>query len=330
MDISKVFVLDSKFPSDYVVSAEGDFLKLLYYDYTQDFGQVSFVNHDYKDYWERGVPVVHLTDHNVFPNNSPKKNTSKVLTVFLPDTVTCDNANALMEKLDELQEEFRLPESCKRLIYVREKTSFGYNYEYYPPMYSVCKMPLFKEAVGMFLRDSFRQSSLEELKMFEEFRSFDLKKMLSDDDIIYSYPVNHNNCGVVIVNSEGERYSSPVTKNSHQQTLNYLLSCMTDRDINDEDIEVLPEKVIEFSTAVLLFREGDVFSYIPEKVSKLQHDELMRIADEIDNVSSTSDILFTTRVLSNGDLVDEELSFRDNVSKSYHESENEKSRGRTL
>lgn len=40
MDISKVYVLDSKFPSEYTVSAEGDFLELIYYDYQRGFWHV--------------------------------------------------------------------------------------------------------------------------------------------------------------------------------------------------------------------------------------------------------------------------------------------------
>lgn len=328
MDVCEVYVIDKNAPSRSTVSAEGDFLKLLYYDYhSNPFSHVSFVHHDYINCWERGIPIIHVANHLKFFKNAVETVPGKYVTVFLPNNVSSENANELSNQLEEIRKNANGEKYYYNLVYVKEKTKFGYNYECYPPMYITGKKISFQDAVSIFLRDAFHQSTEVESLMFDEFRNFNLSKMLTETSD-FSYPINHNYCGVVIVDSGGERYSSTVTKNGHQQTLNYLLSCMSGRDINDEGIESLQEKVIEFSTAVLLFREGEVFSYIPERVSKSQHDELMRFADEIDTVSSVSDVVFGTRVLSNGDLVDEELSFRDSISKSYQEFQSEKSRGR--
>lgn len=327
MDVCKVFVVDTKFPSNYTVSGEGNFLK--YYDYhNNSLGHVPFVHHEYADYWERGVPIIHVANNLKFRKDGAEIIPGKFVTVFLPSNVSSENAYELFNQLDEIQKDSNGERYYNHLVYVKEKTCFGHNYECYPPIYTTGKKITFQEAISAFLRDAFQQPTDEEIEMFNEFRTFDISKMLTETSAS-SYPINHNYCGVVIANGEGERYSSTVTKNGHQETFDYLLSCMTGRDINEEDME-LTQKIIDLSTAVLLFREGEVLSYIPEKVSKPQHDELMKIADEIDNVSSVSDVVVATRVLSNGELADEELSFRDSVSKSYQEFRNEKSRGRTL
>lgn len=92
----------------------------------------------------------------------------------------------------------------------------------------------------------------------------------------------------------------------------------------------LPQKVINFSSAVLLFNEGEIYSYIPEKISKEQHDELLKVANEINQAVLDSDIYFgAARVLSDGNVMDEDFSFRDNVSRSYFELQKE-SRGKVL
>lgn len=88
MDVCKVYVIDTKFPSDYTVSGEGNFLKLLYYDYHGNSrGHVSFVHHEYTDYWERGVPIVHVANNLRIRSDEVKEKPGKFVTVFLPNNV---------------------------------------------------------------------------------------------------------------------------------------------------------------------------------------------------------------------------------------------------
>lgn len=76
------------------------------------------------------------------------------------------------------------------------------------------------------------------------------------------------------------------------------------------------------------FREGDVFSFIPEKVNELQYHELSEVIDRIDIFSDEYTNVFSARVLSNGNLEGEEESFRENISISYAKFKDDgKSRG---
>lgn len=59
--------------------------------------------------------------------------------------------------------------------------------------------------------------------MFRDDRTFDLKTMLSNDDKLYYYPVNHSYYAVMMVDGEGDRYASTVTKTGHQEELNHLI-----------------------------------------------------------------------------------------------------------
>ncbi len=323
MDVCQVYFVDSKCPSSYTVSADGNLLKLLYYDYhTNAFGHVDFVHHEYADYWEQGVPVIHVTNNLSFRKGEVKEGFGKFITVFLPNNVSSENACELLKQVEEIEESFGEQKCYHKLVYVKEKTGFGYNYECYPPMYtSGAKIP-FKEAISIFLRDAFHSSTSEEKIMFDEFRNFEISKMLTESNATF-YPVNHNYCGVIAINNAGERYTSSVTKTGHQETLNYLLSCMTSSDINEEDAGLL-QKIIDLSVSVLLFREGEVLSYIPERISKLQYNELSKIADEIDSFSSVSDVVFSARVLEDGTLVGDELSFHENILNSYQEVQKRK------
>ena len=111
--------------------------------------------------------------------------------------------------------------------------------------------------------------------------SFDLKTMLSNDDKLYYYPVNHSYCGVMMVDGEGERYASTVTKTGHQEELNHLILMTTGKDVLEEKMGLIQE-IIDLSLAVFLFKEGEVISFIPDEINKLQYRELFNVIDEID------------------------------------------------
>lgn len=88
--------------------------------------------------------------------------------------------------------------------------------------------------------------------MFDEARTFNMKTLLSSDDSLYRYPVNHNYCGVMVVNGEGESYASTVLKTGHQEVLNHMLLEMTGKDVGEEEKSLMKE-VTNLSVAVLFF-----------------------------------------------------------------------------
>ena len=315
MDICKVYIVDSRFPSNFTVNAEGRLFKLLYDGYHGIFSHIPFVHHEYTDYWERGVPVIHVTNNFKVRDGHVDKIPGRNLTVFLPNSVSKENAMELLNELEDITASFDGERYYTNLVYVKEKMDFGYNYECYPPRYTKGPKLSFLDAVKLYLRDSFHELTEEEDIMFRDERTFDLKTMLSNDDKLYYYPVNHSYCGVMMVDGEGERYASTVTKTGHQEELNHLILMTTGKD-------ALEEK------AVFLFKEGEVISFIPDEINELQYRELSNVIDEIDIVSNNSSQVSSARVLSTGNLVDEELSFRENISKSYLKFQRKQSRGR--
>ena len=315
MDICKVYIVDSRFPSNFTVNAEGRLFKLLYDGYHGIFSHIPFVHHEYTDYWERGVPVIHVTNNFKVRDGHVDKIPGRNLTVFLPNSVSKENAMELLNELEDITASFDGERYYTNLVYVKEKMDFGYNYECYPPRYTKGPKLSFLDAVKLYLRDSFHELTEEEDIMFRDERTFDLKTMLSNDDKLYYYPVNHSYCGVMMVDGEGERYASTVTKTGHQEELNHLILMTTGKD-------ALEEK------AVFLFKEGEVISFIPDEINELQYRELSNVIDEIDIISNNSSQVSSARVLSTGNLVDEELSFRENISKSYLKFQRKQSRGR--
>lgn len=333
MDVSKIYIIDAMFPSDYVVHGNGDSLKNFYEDYHGAFSHIPFVHHGYTDCWEQGVPVIQVTNTINFRKDKAEIISGKHITVFLPNTVTSENAQFLDEQLKKIKEEIGKEACYQKLIYVKEPKEFGYDYECYPPMYTTGKKISFEEAISMFLRDAFHESSLEEKKMFQKFRLFDMDDMFSDfrtNNEILNYPINHNLCGVIAVDQKGNRYSSPVNKHSHQETMNYIFSCISGIDIVDQFINK-PQYDLSFQTASFLFREGEVYALIPKTISKEQHDELLKVVDEMEeSFHPAKHYCFSGRLLENGQVADENLTLRENIEKSYLKFNAKKNRGRVL
>ena len=49
MDICKVYIVDSRFPSNFTVNADGGLFQLFYDDYHGIFSHIPFVHHEYTD-----------------------------------------------------------------------------------------------------------------------------------------------------------------------------------------------------------------------------------------------------------------------------------------
>ena len=98
MDICKVYIVDSTCPSNFMISAEGELFKLLYQDYHGVFSHIPFVHQEYTDYWERGIPVIHVTNDFKERNGHVDMIPGKNLTVFLPNSVSRENASELLKQ----------------------------------------------------------------------------------------------------------------------------------------------------------------------------------------------------------------------------------------
>lgn len=333
MDISKVYIIDSTNFQEISVASKKDArpedVLHLFSQYHSSTSHIPFVHHIYSNYWDKGIPIIQLTneiDENFYEvfNEGPQ-----YLTVFLPASATVSNGALLQDVLHQIKTEHpHLRE--ERLVYIQSKEDFGYNYEVYPPLLQVREIP-FEEGVLLYLRDCQGLLSLEERDMFSSFRNFNMESMLTNEDCFH-FPVNHNCCGVLIVNREGERYSSPVTKTGHQETANYLLSCMTGEDVASKNESMLQE-INDYSCAILLFRDGDIYSFLPEKISDQQADELNKIVDEVENIGMKyyKEIPFIgSRVLLNGDIVDEEFPFREVISFANQKFHNVEGKGESI
>lgn len=317
MDISKVYVIDSTNFQEVSVASKKDArcedVMHLFSQYHGSTSHIPFVHHIYSDYWEKGIPIIQLTneiDENLFEvfNEGPQ-----YLTVFLPASVTINNSILLQDVLHQIKKEHPHLRD-EKLIYIQSKEDFGYNYEVYPPLLQV-RVVSFEEGVSLYLRDCQKLLSSKEKEMFSSFRNFDMESMLTSENCFH-FPINHNCCGVLIVDREGERYASPVTKTGHQETTNYLLSCMTGEDVASKHLSMLQE-VNDYSCAILLFRDGDIYSFLPEKVNDQQATELYKIVDEVENIGLKHHkeiFLVGSRVLLSGDVVDEDFLFREVIS----------------
>ena len=326
--IGDVYVLDSSNPHSYSIDVDDSSFWNTTQEYLSENSHIPFVHEKYVDYWNKGIPIVHVVGQVRKRGRSITTLSKKNVTVFLPRNVSFDNARCLMECLNEIENDTKGEEIVlnEKLVYIMDKKNFGYDYERFPPMNSVSVDFTFREVVSLFIRDAFGQLSEDERKMFYKFRNFNLSDMLIDDSF-NRYPIHHDGSGVLFINREGERYCSPVKKYSHLEELNYLFSCMLNEDISS-NCDNITEMVNKYSSVFMLFREGEVYSYIPEDISKKQYDECLKLNDEMFQCNPYL-FISSARVCSDFSITNEELSFKDNILLSFQYNQ-ENSRGRSI
>ena len=119
----------------------------------------------------------------------------------------------------------------------------------------------------MYYRDMKDISSVDEKKMFDTFRDFDLEKMFFDESY-YDWPINHNGCGVYLFTREGDALSSTVTKRLHIEDLSYLLSSYFDENLTYR--YSFPEIVTKFGVGVGFIRSQKAQIFIPTSITEEQ------------------------------------------------------------
>lgn len=326
--IGDVYVLDSSNFHSYSIDVDGSSFWSITQDYLSENSHISFVHDKYVDYWNKGIPIVHVISQVRKRGRSITMLSNKNVTVFLPKNVSFDNARCLMNYLKEIEDVSKKENIVldEKLVYITDNKDFGYDYERFPPMNSEYDDFSFGEGVSLFIRDSFQQLSVDERKMFYKFRNFDLADMLLDDSYT-RYPIHHGGSGVLFINREGERYCSPVRKYSHLEELTYLFSCMMHEDISAV-CNRITEMVNKYSSVVMLFREGEVYSYIPEDISKKQYNECFNLNEQMLQCNPYLSIS-SARVCPDFSIKNEKLSFKDNLLLSFQNNQGI-SRGRSI
>ena len=176
----------------------------------------------------------------------------------------------------------------------------------------------FLEAVGIFLRDATNTSTAEEKVMFHKFRDFDLKSVLLDEDI-YKYPINHEQCGVVIV-GEKEYLEATVTKRFHEDEIMYQLSKLFHKDLTLDDFSCF-DAVSEHNFVIAFIRSQSIDTVFPTQVNSYQYNVLSNISNCLDSIYREDGILISqnnAKVLPSGKVIDNGLlSFREMSDECY-------------
>ena len=218
------------------------------------FGEnvTNFIHHQYSKYWDRGVPVIHVADEIIPLENGGVSSLKKSLSLFLPFHISDDKKREVKDTIKQLYDTYNFIN--ENIYYIKDKQDFGYDYECYPPYLPQMSIP-FLNVVDIFLRDATNTSTEEEKVMFQKFRNFDLKSLLLDEDI-YKYPINHEQCGVVIV-GEKDYLEATVTKKFHEDEIMYQLSKLFHKDLTLDDFSYF-DAVSEHNFVIALIRPQSV------------------------------------------------------------------------
>lgn len=220
---------------------------------------IPFVHKYYKDFFREGIPLINLQPKTL-------SNGKRVfnLMAFLPKNVSFGVKEHFKNTIERISENYSI--ARKDLIAVYDKNSFGYNYEVYPPLVEEVDTS-FGDVIDMYYRDMKDISSVDEKKMFDTFRAFDLEKMFFDESY-YDWPINHNGCGVYLFTREGEVLASTVTKRLHIEDLSYLLSSYFDENLTYR--YSFPEIVTKFGVGVGFIRSQKAQIFIPTSITEEQ------------------------------------------------------------
>ena len=220
---------------------------------------IPFVHKYYKDFFREGIPLINLQPKTL-------SNGKRVfnLMAFLPKNVSFGVKEHFKNTIERISENYSI--ARKDLIAVYDKNSFGYNYEVYPPLVEEVDTS-FGDVIDMYYRDMKDISSVDEKKMFDTFRDFDLEKMFFDESY-YDWPINHNGCGVYLFTREGDVLSSTVTKRLHIEDLSYLLSSYYDENLTYR--YSFPEIVTKFGVGVGFIRSQKAQIFIPTSITEEQ------------------------------------------------------------
>ena len=220
---------------------------------------IPFVHKYYKDFFREGLPLINLQPKTL-------SNGKRVfnLMAFLPKNVSFGVKEHFKNTIERISENYSI--ARKDLIAVYDKNSFGYNYEVYPPLVEEVDTS-FGDVIDMYYRDMKDISSVDEKKMFDTFRDFDLEKMFFDESY-YDWPINHNGCGVYLFTREGDALSSTVTKRLHIEDLSYLLSSYYDENLTYR--YSFPEIVTKFGVGVGFIRSQKAQIFIPTSITEEQ------------------------------------------------------------
>lgn len=220
---------------------------------------IPFVHKYYKDFFREGIPLINLQPKTL-------SNGKRVfnLMAFLPKNVSFGVKEHFKNTIERISENYSI--ARKDLIAVYDKNSFGYNYEVYPPLVEEVDTS-FGDVIDMYYRDMKDISSVDEKKMFDTFRDFDLEKMFFDESY-YDWPINHNGCGVYLFTREGDALSSTVTKRLHIEDLSYLLSSYYDENLTYR--YSFPEIVTKFGVGVGFIRSQKAQIFIPTSITEEQ------------------------------------------------------------
>lgn len=262
MDKSLIYVISDK-GNEEVMADSSSFLHDAFSQLERDGSHIPFVHQIYAPFWEEGTPVIHLR-----PKKFLNGHQSYVLTAFLPRKTSYAKEKQLLSTLEQLEGTYDL--SREEVVYIKDKNTFGYDYEYYPPLV-VDKEVSLSSVCQMFFRDAHGLSTDEGKKMFSTFRSFDLEQMFWDESY-YSYPINHNGCGVILIDREGEELLSPITKNTHIETMSYLLSEKIEKDVSLK--YTFPQIVERYQMGVVMIRSQQAQMFIPKRITEKQKNTL--------------------------------------------------------
>lgn len=157
---------------------------------------------------------------------------------------------------------------------------FGLQYDFYTP--SLNKLINSSSILDLYLREKNNQLTAEEQEMFNKYRVFNLKELLTAP---YHYPVNNGNCGVMIVTFDNI-YQSTNKQMAHAREFRtikkYLYPNQNNRSLKIVDL-------LKSTTNTDVFIEilpGSAVVWMPDQPNKYQLQVLKEFLEKIEKIEN--------------------------------------------
>ena len=153
------------------------------------------------------------------------------------------------------------------------------DYDYYDP--SQNRGILSSEILPYFLKEKTGKLSLEEQEIFDTYRNFDLKKLLTYD-IPKEYKLNNDNAGLIVI-SPDNMYASTCKRMQHKAEINMILGHIRpDIDPNSN----IMEHTEKSKSIIIQICKGELIMWFPKHIKNYQANQIRTLIEIIKQINS--------------------------------------------
>ncbi len=202
-------------------------------------------------------------------------------------------------------------------IYNRVTYSYGRGYESLKKVSLQDKTKNTDYILDVFLRDKIGELTLEEEEMLDNYRNFDLKKLLTTQESVRKYSINNDNSGIYLITPE-EVIGVTIRNGLHQfQARDVFTNLYFDEYIKYLDKPAISDECDIYNTIIVQISSTmgvPIIPWTPRKINTFQYNSLIEFCETLTKIKEETGLDFDEIVCKDPDgkhLYTDIFGFRD-------------------